>query len=356
MSWLLMRHAPLLGVTVLLCALLGGFGGPVAAQSPTLALDSSEVYPGQTGIPLELTLSHVGSVEGLEIGLAPSVDTVVITDLLLEDSVLNGVDLEFSSIDLAADGQELAIEWILDSTVPFTSFLPPGADQLLGTLLVAIDEDHNSALPASIDFVDGVGVASVANRVFASNVELMPQTVAAQLIGITTNLFSFETLPASVGDTEHLVDVVVHNDTSVQGFSLAITYDPTVLELTSFGIEDTITELTEAAVVVDFDDLGTVDIPHGWAAQPRGLELAYAMTSFAIQGATNNASTSTITRGASAAELLVNLTRGRHENAVFAVIDDDNEFAREPTRTPMDRIAASIRTRREASERFDLSV
>ena len=249
MSWLFMRHAPLLGVTVLLCALLGGFGGPVAAQSPTLALDSSEVYPGQTGIPLELTLSHVGSVEGLEIGLAPSVDTVVITDLLLEDSVLNGVDLEFSSIDLAADGQELAIEWILDSTVPFTSFLPPGADQLLGTLLVAIDEDHNSALPASIDFVDGVGVASVANRVFASNVELMPQTVAAQLTGITTNLFSFETLPASVGDTEHLVDVVVHNDTSVQGFSLAITYDPTVLELTSFGIEDTITELTEAEFV-----------------------------------------------------------------------------------------------------------
>ena len=245
MSWQFMRLRSLAGAMLTLCALIG-FGGAVAAQTPTLALTSSEVYPGQTGVPLSLTLSHVGSVEGIEIGLSTSVDTIVITDFLLEGSVLEGIDLEFAAIDLSLDGQELAIEWILDSTVPFTTFLPPGNDQLLGTLLVAIDEDHVTNSAATIDFVDSVGVT---NRIFASNVELTPQTVAAQLTGISTNLFSFDTVPAAVGDTDHLVDVVVNNSTSCQGFSMAITYDPSILTLTSFGIEDTITELSEAEFV-----------------------------------------------------------------------------------------------------------
>jgi len=72
------------------------------------------------------------------------------------------------------------------------------------------------------------------------------------------------------------------------------------------------------------------------------------MTSFSIQGATNDASTSIITRGASAAQLLVNLTRGRHQNLLFAIADGNDEFAGEP-RNITTRIAASIRVRKTAT-------
>lgn len=83
------------------------------------------------------------------------------------------------------------------------------------------------------------------------------------------------------------------------------------------GSTGVITDITRQGLVIDFEDIGTIVVPPKWAAHYRGLDLAYAMTSFSIQGATNDASTSVITAGASPAELLVNLTRGRHENVLF---------------------------------------
>jgi len=51
------------------------------------------------------------------------------------------------------------------------------------------------------------------------------------------------------------------------------------------------------------------------------------MTSFSIQGATNDASTSVITPGASPAELNVNLSRGRHENVAVQIIGTASQSA-----------------------------
>lgn len=85
------------------------------------------------------------------------------------------------------------------------------------------------------------------------------------------------------------------------------------------GSTGVITDITKQGLTIDFEDIGTITVPPHWAMTSRSLDLAYAMTSFSIQGATNDASTSVITPGASHAELLVNLTRGRHENVVFDV-------------------------------------
>jgi len=85
------------------------------------------------------------------------------------------------------------------------------------------------------------------------------------------------------------------------------------------GSTGVITDFTKQGIVVDFEDIGTIIAPPKWAINARGLDLAYAMTSFSIHGATNDASTSVVTPGARPAELLVNLTRGRHETVIFDV-------------------------------------
>jgi len=70
-------------------------------------------------------------------------------------------------------------------------------------------------------------------------------------------------------------------------------------------------------------DRATFDRPDG------GIDLAYAVTSYAVQGATNDVSTSAITASTSRSELYVDITRGRHENQLYGTrpvaSDDDSE-------------------------------
>ena len=253
MSWLKLRMRSLIGVGILLGALCP-FGTTASAQAPQLELAAAEVYPGQIGVPLELRLSSSGSVEAIEIGLAPSQSTVRISDVLLAGGVLEGLDLEFSSVSIDPDGQGAAIRWTLDSSVPFTTFLAPGNDQLLGVVICDIDEDFLPTSTVTLDFVDGVGSPPVTNTVFSSDVPRTPATVSGELSGYSTDLFSFASEPAATGEASHLVDVIVHNSVSAQGFSLAITYDPDLLTCVGFGIEDTITELTGAEFVEEIID------------------------------------------------------------------------------------------------------
>ena len=58
------------------------------------------------------------------------------------------------------------------------------------------------------------------------------------------------------------------------------------------------------------------------------MGLAYALTSHAVQGATQPASTSIISQGATLPELVVNITRGTHDNHVAIVRREDAGLAR----------------------------
>jgi conjugative relaxase-like TrwC/TraI family protein len=79
---------------------------------------------------------------------------------------------------------------------------------------------------------------------------------------------------------------------------------------------------------IDTDD-GTISCPRTTFDRRRGgIDLAYAVTSYAVQGSTRNASTSAITPTTSRSELYVDMTRGRHDNPLYATrtatIDTDD--------------------------------
>jgi conjugative relaxase-like TrwC/TraI family protein len=104
----------------------------------------------------------------------------------------------------------------------------------------------------------------------------------------------------------------------------------TVLALHPGGrpVDDTIT--------VAFDGIGTIDVPrsyfdgHPTATRRRrrdvGLEPAYAVTSYAVQGATRAISTSRIDPTATRAEAYVDITRGQTANHIYLT----------PARQPLD--------------------
>jgi len=77
-----------------------------------------------------------------------------------------------------------------------------------------------------------------------------------------------------------------------------------------------------------------------------GIDLAYAVTSYAVQGATHDVSTSAITASTSRSEIYVDITRGRHENQLYATrsISDDPEAEQHLPRLTSD-LDAFLRSR-----------
>ncbi len=82
----------------------------------------------------------------------------------------------------------------------------------------------------------------------------------------------------------------------------------------------------EDQITVAFDGIGTVTLPRSFFDEHRfprssrvdvGLDHAYAVTSYSVQGATYEASTSRLDEGTSRPEVYVDITRGRSANHVY---------------------------------------
>ena len=93
------------------------------------------------------------------------------------------------------------------------------------------------------------------------------------------------------------------------------------------GARGTVTAANAQQLTVDFDGIGKLNLPAVWVANG-GVGLAYALTSHAVQGATQRASTSVISQGATLPELVVNITRGTHDNHVAIVRREGAGLAR----------------------------
>jgi conjugative relaxase-like TrwC/TraI family protein len=85
------------------------------------------------------------------------------------------------------------------------------------------------------------------------------------------------------------------------------------------------------AITVDFDGIGTIRIlrrffDHHRTAGGRaevGIDHAYALTSYAVQGSTRDVSTSRVDATATRAETYVDITRGRHANHLYVTAASD---------------------------------
>jgi hypothetical protein len=113
-------------------------------------------------------------------------------------------------------------------------------------------------------------------------------------------------------------------------------------------------------ITIDFDGIGRIDIPRSFFDHHQargghadvGIDHAYALTSYAVQGATHDLSTSRVDATATRAETYVDITRGRHANHLYltATADplDDEALPRVPP-APAD-IAVAERLHRSAGE------
>ncbi len=238
----------------LIVGLIAGITSTVEAQAPQLTLDTVDLFREQTAVPVELRLDNTDPIEAVEIGLQVSSTAVTITDVLLEGGVLDGVTLEFAAAEIDPGGQEVSILWILDSTAPFSPVIAAGAGQLLATLLIDTDDTLLPGLPVLIDFVDGSGTPPATNQVMAGGAVQIPDLIAGEIHLATGNLLVVQSETATAGAVGHLVEVIARNTANVQGFSTVLTFDPSLLQCASVGIDDTITEAVGAEFVEEIID------------------------------------------------------------------------------------------------------
>ncbi len=113
----------------------------------------------------------------------------------------------------------------------------------------------------------------------------------------------------------------------------------------------------EETIRVAFDNLGEVELPRAFFDEhPRpggrtdvGLDHAYAVTSYAVQGATFAESTSRIDENASRSETYVDITRGRSANHLYLTRSVDPLDGEHLPKAPPIPIAASVAARLSSS-------
>lgn len=126
------------------------------------------------------------------------------------------------------------------------------------------------------------------------------------------------------------------------------------------GSRGTITCIEDENIEVEFSDLGRISLPRAFIddRDAPGLDLAYAVTSYAIQGATNIISTSVLTPQSNRAEMYVDVTRGRNENVAVAVVppirrDDEPHLPRLPPPPTLEAVTVGIASRTGEASAID---
>lgn len=110
----------------------------------------------------------------------------------------------------------------------------------------------------------------------------------------------------------------------------------------------------EDELVVDFDGLGTVTVTRSFfdehaidrnEQREAGIDHAYAVTSYAVTGATHPVSTSRIDESSSRAEAYVDITRGRRANHLFLTRASDDLDGEHLPRVPPDPLDDAVAVR-----------
>jgi conjugative relaxase-like TrwC/TraI family protein len=111
------------------------------------------------------------------------------------------------------------------------------------------------------------------------------------------------------------------------------------------------------ALVIDFAELGTIRVPRAFFDDhpgrdgriDAGIDHSYALTSYAVQGATFEESTGRVDERTSRAEVYVDLTRGRRANHLYATRAEDPLHGERLPKAPAPPLDAALATRLRAS-------
>ena len=241
-------------LTIVLLATSVAMPTLTSAQQPLLSVGSAVVYPGQLGVPIEVSLDSLDDVSAVEVGIAYDPDRLTIQAFHGDSGVLATLPLEFLDTDIDPQEGEATLLAIADSSPPFSNSIPAGDGLLLGTLVFDADGWLVPGIPEAITLTDGVGEPPAINRVYVNGQEVETLTQDGTISITTENVLALETENGVAGEIDHEVKVLAYNSAPLQGFSVVISFDPELLEFASATISGTITEVVGAEFIEEISN------------------------------------------------------------------------------------------------------
>ncbi len=243
------------------------FGIPsVTAQTPSLTLATVETMPGAIEVPVPLRLTHKAPVHALAIGITYDQLNTTLVEFSLGGGVLDGIQLEFSHLDIDPTSGEIAFFVVLDSSAPYDPVIPPGADQLVAELIFDMGSGLLPGQEFLVEFSEGVGTPPATNHVFASfssacygtvdGAAMVPDLISGKLVISNENSFIAEDMTVAAGSQGTVGQLLGTNTQALDGFAVVVFDNQLLHTLRVLAGETEVSSLD----VLDANDDGSVNI------------------------------------------------------------------------------------------------
>ncbi len=222
--------------------------GEILAQDAVLSLGRQEVLPG-ANFSLFVQAQLNKPVRGFQFGIEYPQYAMRLLKFSFDGTAIGRKPLQVFHPVITSSGQA-TIEAILDNTPPFQNDIPSGTAVKLVRLDFLMEQGLKPGSEFPILLKSNLGRPPVPALIYRDDLSVPPVSlVNGAVTVINDNYLKIRDLEdLLVGQTVEL-EVAAFNIEPLQGFSLAVTFDPARLQILGAGVKDTITEAVGAEYV-----------------------------------------------------------------------------------------------------------
>lgn len=222
--------------------------GEILAQDAVLTLGRQDVLPG-SNFSLYVQAQLNLPIRGFQFGIEFPQYAMRLLKFSFDGTAIGRKPLEVFYPVITSSGHA-TIQAILDNTPPFQNDIPSGTAVKLVRLDFSMEQGLKPGSEFPILLKSNLGIPPVPALIYRDGSSIPPVTlVNGAATVINDNYLKIRDLEdVVVGQTIEL-EVAAFNIEPLQGFSLAVKFDPARLQVLGAGVEDTITEAVGAEYV-----------------------------------------------------------------------------------------------------------
>ena len=225
---------------------------PAQAQSVVLGLESKEVIQGQ-----EFTIMLLGNIDkpirGFQVGIEYPQYAMTLVDASLDGTVLSG--RRPSTFNVFKGQGYATMKVAYDSAPLLENPIAPGSSLYLVRLRFLMSDGLEPGATYQVALKSGLGYPAVIAIIFAGGGFLSPAGLeSGEVKVIDDNILRIRDIQGVIPGSVQTVEISAINKAPLQGFSIGVKFDPTVVRFLELDLTGTITQAMEAEYVVPLFD------------------------------------------------------------------------------------------------------
>jgi hypothetical protein len=236
----------------LVLTLLVAWPSLAPAQNAAFTIESREVIPG-SDFQVDLVASLDRPMRGFQLGLSFPQYAMVLKKVSLEGTALAGKTPDIFQPSIAAGSATLKV--ILDNQAPFQNDIPAGAAVHLARFSFHMVDGLDPGTAYTVEPKSGLGTPPLPALVYADANSAAPTALQAGTVKVTDhNVLIIKDLLNVRPNSIQTLEFSAFNVAPLQGFSIGVRYDPSLVQFVEADLTDTITEAVGVEYVAPIID------------------------------------------------------------------------------------------------------